>query len=460
MPHSSEDINDMPQNFRKKKGFFARYLPPRDFLIRHEDDVRYFTLSTRMQAGILLAVLICCGWVLFSSAFFVRYDGVSNKQDERIAALNAAYRGVLEDIAAYDDYVAQLAEELDENHSRMLALEGTLPEREDSLPVRKIEPFAVDKDETEETKELKHLREERELLKERLSYVRERLSRITDGTPLSDLRPDDGAVSFKTALLQRDLATSETEELKQRVRDLEGMIEEMQDTQILAFQKMAALADGNIGAIEDGLSDISETLKTAGLGMNSLLNRIRRDKKTSGMGGPFIPAAMPKVPNSNLNISLASLNTRLDRWSELTALQNALPLGKPIRRIRVTSPFGAREDPFQGMPARHEAVDLRGITGEPVYTRAPGKVVRAGMWGWYGNMVEIDHGMGIRTRYAHLDKIFVRRGETVRAGDRIGSVGSTGRSTGSHLHYEIRVRGYAVDPMNFIKAKKNVFQSS
>ena len=112
------------------------------------------------------------------------------------------------------------------------------------------------------------------------------------------------------------------------------------------------------------------------------------------------------------------------------------------------------------MPARHEAVDLRGITGEPVYTRAPGKVVRAGMWGWYGNMVEIDHGMGIRTRYAHLDKIFVRRGETVRAGDRIGSVGSTGRSTGSHLHYEIRVRGYAVDPMNFIKAKKNVFQSS
>lgn len=459
MSRMTENLNEKTQRANGKKGFFAKHFPPRDFLIRHEDDVRYFTLSTRTQALIFCVLSLCAVWLLFSSFFYVRYDRSVDAKDKQIALLQNAYKDVLKNVAAYEDYALRIEEQLDENHRQMLALDGNA--REESVSetaVKKVEPFSLP-EESEEEKEFKRLQEERSFLKAQASYVRQRLTTLARGA-VSAFRPAEDAVSFKTALLQRDLATSEARELKQRVQDLEEMIAEMQDTQILAFQKMASLADGNITAIEDGLSDISETLKTAGLGMNSLLSRIRRDKKSGGMGGPFIPAAMPKVPNSNLNISLASLNTRLDRWSELTALQNALPLGKPIKRIRVTSPFGAREDPFQGMPARHEAVDLRGFTGEPVYTRAPGKVVRAGMWGWYGNMVEIDHGMGLRTRYAHLDKIFVRKGETVRAGDRIGSVGSTGRSTGAHLHYEIRVRGYAVDPMNFIKAKKNVFQSS
>ncbi|MBS6472702.1 MAG: M23 family metallopeptidase [Acetobacter sp.] len=166
---------------------------------------------------------------------------------------------------------------------------------------------------------------------------------------------------------------------------------------------------------------------------------------------------MPQKGN-RVNISLVSLNQRLDKLYDLTALQNALPIGKPISRIRVTSPFGAREDPFQGVPARHEAVDLGGMTGEPIHATAPGKVLRAGRWGWYGNMVEIDHGLGFRTRYAHMDKIFVSKGDAVRTGDQIGTVGSTGRSSGSHLHYEIRVRGYAVDPMSFMKAERNVFK--
>lgn len=98
------------------------------------------------------------------------------------------------------------------------------------------------------------------------------------------------------------------------------------------------------------------------------------------------------------------------------------------------------------------------MTGEPIHATAPGKVLRAGRWGWYGNMVEIDHGLGFRTRYAHMDKIFVSKGDAVRTGDQIGTVGSTGRSSGSHLHYEIRVRGYAVDPMSFMKAERNVFK--
>ena len=298
------------------------------------------------------------------------------------------------------------------------------------------------------------LAEEAGRLKNETALVRDRLAGLmeNDGGQASK-----NGVSFHQVLLQRDIAAAESRALQEKVRNLEKQISGMQETQILVFRKMASLAGGNIDMIENDLAGIRQSLAGTGLGMESLLNRIRRNKETVGIGGPFIPAPMSK-PQHHLNISLVSLNQRLDRWYDLTTLQDALPIGKPIERIRVTSPFGSRGDPFQGAPAHHEAVDLGGMMGEPIHTTAPGKVVRAGRWGWYGNMVEIDHGLGFRTRYAHMDKIFVTKGDTVRSGDRIGTVGNTGRSTGPHLHYEIRVRGHAVDPMKFIKAKKNVFK--
>jgi len=311
------------------------------------------------------------------------------------------------------------------------------------------EPIAIDRNQSEESQENAfRLRNETALL-------RERLFDMIEGQNASSA--ENKRLSFHKVLLQRDIAAAETRALQEKVKNLEKLISGMQEAQILAFRKMASLADGGIDAIENGLSDIKQSLARTGVGMESLLHRIRRDKETVGIGGPFIPTPMPK-PQHDLNISLVRLNQRLDHWYDLTTLQNSLPIGKPVERLRITSSFGSRGDPFQGGPAHHEAVDLGGMIGEPIYATAPGKVVRTGSWGWYGNMVEIDHGLGFRTRYAHMEKIFVTKGETVHAGDRIGTLGNTGRSTGPHLHYEIRIRGIAVDPMKFIKAKKNVFK--
>lgn len=454
--------NETSRNSRKKAGFFKRLLPPRDIIVRREDSVSYYTVSTRAQV-LCVAVLLALGaWTVFSSRFYVRYEHVISVKDRQSARVRQAYAGLLEEVAAYRDHIGDVASEMDRNHFALLKVHEErlkINDGEDSLPsaVRKVEPFTAPENSVFEREE-NRLSRERERLKNEIMSVQGRLAALAEKGTARKIRPEPLEVSFRKALLQRDLAVSEAEELKNRMRGLEDMVAEMQDTQILVFQKMASLADGNIDVIEQGLSGIKQTLADTGLGMNTLLNRIRRDKETAGIGGPFIPAPISKMRHPNLNISLVSLNQRLDHWYDLTTLQNAMPLGRPLDRIRVTSPFGAREDPFQGAPARHEAVDLGGITGEPVYTTAPGKVVRAGRWGWYGNMVEIDHGMGFRTRYAHMDKVFVTKGDTVRSGDRIGSVGSTGRSTGSHLHYEIRVRGYAVDPMKFIKAGKNVFK--
>lgn len=120
------------------------------------------------------------------------------------------------------------------------------------------------------------------------------------------------------------------------------------------------------------------------------------------------------------------------------------------QRLSVSSPFGWRTDPLTGGGRRHPGVDLPGRTGSNVYATGPGRIVSAGWVSGYGNMIEIGHPDGLRTRYGHLSKIMVAAGSTVEQGELIGKVGSTGRSTGPHLHYEVRARGVPIDPQMFM----------
>ena len=118
---------------------------------------------------------------------------------------------------------------------------------------------------------------------------------------------------------------------------------------------------------------------------------------------------------------------------------------------RVTSTFGVRADPFLGRKALHSGIDFAEAQGTAIHATAPGTVTKAGSFGGYGNMVEIDHGNGITTRYGHMARVTVQVGQTLERGATIGAVGSTGRSTGPHLHYEVRRDGVAVDPAKFFR---------
>ncbi|WP_265530551.1 M23 family metallopeptidase [Sphingomicrobium marinum] len=143
-------------------------------------------------------------------------------------------------------------------------------------------------------------------------------------------------------------------------------------------------------------------------------------------------------------------------WKKLDHLQEgtiAVPSDMPVKGSALTSSFGTRTDPFKKRRAMHAGIDLAGPSGTPILTTADGKVLRAGYnRGGYGNLIEVDHGNGIVTRYAHLSKIQVAAGDTVRRGQQIGKMGSTGRSTGSHLHYEVRIDGKPVNPLPFMKS--------
>jgi murein DD-endopeptidase MepM/ murein hydrolase activator NlpD len=131
----------------------------------------------------------------------------------------------------------------------------------------------------------------------------------------------------------------------------------------------------------------------------------------------------------------------------------AVPSDKPVKTAEFTSGYGIRSDPFQGRAARHQGIDLAAPVGTPIFATADGIVSEAG-WnsGGYGNLVKIDHGRGIETRYGHLSAILVRAGQHVTRGQQIARMGSTGRSTGSHLHYEVRIDARAVNPIPFMKS--------
>ena len=186
--------------------------------------------------------------------------------------------------------------------------------------------------------------------------------------------------------------------------------------------------------------------------INSLMKKVGLKVDTSeGEGGTAIP--LSKLLNENdVDVDLSSLIPQVDRMIKEF---KTVPIGYPTYG-RITSPFGLRINPVTGKPEFHLGVDIANRWGTPVRTPADGRVVKAGYCGLMGRCVEIDHGNGIETYYGHLSKILVHRGEKVKRGEIIGLMGSSGRSTGPHLHYAIRFRGKIVNPKIFLEAPQNV----
>lgn len=170
------------------------------------------------------------------------------------------------------------------------------------------------------------------------------------------------------------------------------------------------------------------------------------------MGGPF-EAADSAAAEADLRAD-TQFRSLFMTWKKLDTLEHgviAIPSAQPVEHLAFTSNYGIRSDPFRGTAAMHAGVDIPGPVGTPVYATADGMVDRAERSGGYGNLVELDHGKGIQTRYGHLSKILVEAGTRVHRGQLIALMGSTGRSTGPHLHYEVRIDGHAVNPVPFLQ---------
>jgi murein DD-endopeptidase MepM/ murein hydrolase activator NlpD len=212
-------------------------------------------------------------------------------------------------------------------------------------------------------------------------------------------------------------------------------------------RQMAALT-----SVEDGMESRVRRMRGIFTDLGLDVTQLEAAAPRAGVGGPFVPVKLPPDAGTferqlyRINITRAQVE-RLNRTLAL------VPYRKPVvGEVEFTSGFGVRSDPFLGRPAMHTGLDFRASTGDPVRATANGKVASSGWAGGYGRMVEIDHGNGLSTRYGHLSEIGVKVGDTIKIGQVIGAVGSTGRSTGPHLHYETRIDGEAVDPQKFLRA--------
>ena len=216
-----------------------------------------------------------------------------------------------------------------------------------------------------------------------------------------------------------------------------------------AVQRLSEHTNKNIRSME-------RVIKLSGLKVKSLLRTVTPRKR--GLGGPFIEAKLDNLPASRLKNHLVSLDSRLGRAASLQFILTRLPLASPMKSFYLNSRYGKRRDPLSKRWAMHYGIDLDGPVKSKVYAPAPGIVKFVGWKGKYGRLIVLDHGAGLKTRYGHLRKTLVKKGQKVKFRQKIGLLGNSGRSTGAHLHYEIVYKNKPRDPMKFIRAGRYVLQ--
>lgn len=277
-----------------------------------------------------------------------------------------------------------------------------------------------------------------------------------NGTPASGKtaigRVEDAVntVDFLTAALestasQRDQIATDAGKALEYTRELEFQAELVKERNNRIFTQLE-------DAMTISVKPLDKMFTAAGLSSDSLIAQVRRGY--SGQGGPLTPlsfSTMGQEPDAD-TLRANGILDGLDRLNIYRIAAQKAPFALPVKAaFRFTSPFGTR------WGRMHNGTDFAASHGTPIYSTADGVVISAGWGQGYGNLVKIQHDFGIETRYAHMSKLLVKVGERVSRGQQVGAMGSTGRSTGTHLHYEVRVGGKPVNPMTYIKAAKDVF---
>jgi murein DD-endopeptidase MepM/ murein hydrolase activator NlpD len=286
------------------------------------------------------------------------------------------------------------------------------------------------------------------------------LSGVPDHTPTGSVRPtnrpqitgDKPSSTLKPSPINDTVILTAPREREARL-DIRGVgIEATLARLESALDRVEARQQSAVTRLEENYDAKAKHIRRV-LGELGLdLGKLPLASPSRAVGGPFVPAKMT-AENAAFERQLLRIDTARGQVERLTRALVAVPVRKPVPgEIDTTSGFGMRVDPFLHVPAMHTGLDFRGETGEAIRATAAGTVTHTGWSGGYGKMVEIDHGNGLSTRYGHLSSIDVEVGHSVRSGQIVGRMGSTGRSTGPHLHYETRIDGEAVDPQRFLRA--------
>ena len=286
----------------------------------------------------------------------------------------------------------------------------------------------------------------------------EMLQAVTEGVVQANFDPN----AFSSLRAEALPGTSQMMDLQNPVTSLGSMSDEKLIARLAFLEgRVTQLKKANENIVKvvrektgDTINALQSAIKLTGLEPESLKKEMKKREPKGikgGQGGPYIPLAAEEMEGMS-----DELYNQLDEVVLLKRVLTSLPTGMPMINGAEQSGFGRRIDPIRGTLAMHEGLDYSGVSGTKIVASAEGRVLEAGMDGAFGNMVTLDHGFGVTSRYAHMSRILVQDGQTVSKGDVLGIQGSTGRVTGPHVHFEVRYNGKPLNPKNFIMAGKYV----
>lgn len=411
---------------------FGRRKEPHTVIIARGNEIRHFTVRPWVAAAAGSALAAVAIGYLLATSYLVLRDDLIGAATARQARMQHAYEDRISALRAQVDRITsrQLLDQqlMETKVSELLERQSQLSQRNGRLGP--ILDKAAASEVTESTPASKASDERADITP-------------TTGQPLAYAAADTAAVrpfSFWSTRSAEPDGESRADRADKLFVAINKSLRSIEDDQAKRIDALADNAYQTAGAITD-------TLENAGLPVST-------DFGKSGVGGPLVPLDNPMAFDSKVK----ELDEALDTLDRLKTEARKLPLANPAAGRSISSTFGVRTDPLIGTPALHSGMDFRAPYGSPARATAAGTVTKAGWNGGYGRMVEIDHGGGFTTRYAHLSKILVAPDQQIAVGDEIGEVGSSGRSTGPHLHYEVRRDGEAVDPLRFIKTGKKLGQ--
>lgn len=383
---------------------------PHQIIIAKGDEVRSFVLRGWMIAlGVVFAVGITF-WLFAATAYVVFRDDV-------LAGMMARQTKMQH---AYEDRIAALRLQIDRVTSRQLLDQEAFNARLDELMRRQAQ------------------------LDSRAQAINGAVERARQSGLMP---PTSGVDPITTGSIATP--TDRAERVEAMLNRVDTALSQLQHASELTLDRIETRTHETEARLRSVLGDL-------GLDADKLAGPRPPPRLVPGVGGPLVPLH-PGVAVDPIELRAVRLEDSVAFVERLRRGLNAVPLRRPVDgEIDVRSTFGPRIDPFLGVPAFHAGIDFGAETGDPVHATAAGTVVSAGRSGGYGNMVEIDHGNGLSTRYGHMSQILVHEGQTVTAGQIIGRAGSTGRATGPHVHYETRVNDDAVNPERFIKASQRL----
>jgi len=405
---------------------FGKRKEPHTVIIARGDQVSHFTIKPWLATAMMGTVATLAVGYLAATTYLVFRDDILSAASAHQARMQQAYEDRIAALRAQVDRITSrqlLDQQLVESKvSELLSRQSALNERHGQLAPVAAQPEAQQEAPGIETPSI-----------ETPGQDKPQAMIDMDGTSLAlaSVMPLLSASAGETQETAADRADRNFVAINKSLQAVEAdQLHKLDTMATSAYQEESALGDA---------------LRTAGV-------NVEDDYGKADVGGPLVPID----PAGMFDTKVKELDEVLDRVGTLKQEARALPFANPAPGRSVSSRFGVRTDPLLGTPALHAGMDFRAPTGTPILATGYGTVVEAGWNGGYGQMVEVKHANGFTTRFGHMSAIHVSVGEAVKPGDVLGEVGSTGRSTGPHMHYEVRRNGQAIDPSDFLAAGKRI----